>query len=366
MNLRIPGPTAVPPEVAQAGAADMINHRGPEFAGMIKRITDRVQEVFETKNDLLTLTTSGTGGMEAAVVNFISPGDKVLVVTIGEFGKRFVALCQTYGADVQELAFEFGEAADPNRIDAALAADPSIRAVLITHNETSTGVTNPCLPDVGKAVRGRDRLLIVDAISSLSSVPVRTDEWQLDVVVSGSQKGWMVAPGLAFVSVSERAWEVAASCKTPRFYFDLARAKKSLTSGETPWTPAVSIFYQMDKALDLMFAEGIQNIYDRHERLGRMTRDGVRSLGLELFASEGVESNTVTAIKVPEGVDGKAIISTALSDFDTVFAGGQGSLSGKIVRFGHLGWVNDDDIRAGLNALEGSLAKLGYKVGAGA
>lgn len=357
MNLRIPGPTPVPAEVAQAGAADMINHRGPEFAAMLNRITDRVKQVFQTQKDVLTLSTSGTGGMEAAVVNFISPGDKVLVVTIGEFGKRFLTLTKVYGANPHELAFESGTAADPNRVDEALANDPDIRAVLITHNETSTGVTNYGLSEVGRVVRGRDRLLIVDAISSLSSIPVETDRWNLDVVVSGSQKGWMVAPGLAFVSVNERGWEAAERSTTPRFYFDLGRARKSMANGETPWTPAVSIFFQMDKALDLMFAEGLDNIYARHARLGRMTRDGVRALGLELFASEGVESNTVTAIRVPEGVKASDWLRIAREEFKTVFAGGQGELSGKIVRFGHLGYVNDQDIADGLKALEGSLVR---------
>jgi aspartate aminotransferase-like enzyme len=358
VNLRIPGPTPVPTEVAQAGAADMINHRGPEFASMLRRITERVQQVFQTQQDLLTLTTSGTGGMEAAVVNFISPGDKVLVVTIGEFGQRFVTLANTYGAEVQQLAFENGTAADPSRIDEALAKDADIRTVLVTHNETSTGVTNVALNEIGKVVRSRDRLLIVDAISSLSSIPVEVDNWNLDVVISGSQKGWMVAPGLAFVSVNDRGWEAAARCKTPRFYFDLARAKKSLASGETPWTPAVSIFFQMDKALDMMFAEGIDNIYARHARHGRMTRDGARAIGLELFAAEGVESNTVTAIRVPEGVKAGDWLRVAREEFSTVFAGGQGDLSGKIVRFGHLGYCTDEHIAAGLQALEGSLARV--------
>lgn len=358
MNLRIPGPTPVPAEVAQAGAAEMINHRGPEFAAMLRRITERVQQVFATKNDLLTLTTSGTGAMESAIVNFISPGDKVLVVTIGEFGQRFLTLANIYGAQTQQLAFESGTAADPSQIDDALAKDPDIRAVLVTHNETSTGVTNIGLPEIGKVVRGRDRLLIVDAISSLSSIPVETDNWNLDVVLSGSQKGWMVAPGLAFASVNERAWEAAARCTTPRFYFDLGRAKKSLASGETPWTPAVSIFFQMDKALDLMFEEGIENIYARHARHGRMVRDGARAIGLELFASEGVESNTVTAIRVPEGVKAGDWLRVAREEFGTVFAGGQGELSGKIVRFGHLGYCTDEHVASGLQALEGSLARV--------
>ncbi len=365
MKLRIPGPTPVPQEVADAGAAEMINHRGPEFAALIERITQRVKRVYGTENDLLTLTTSGSGGMEAAVVNHISPGDRVLVVTTGVFGKRFLQLVETYGGVAQELAFEYGTAADPQRIDEALASDGDIRAVLITHNETSTGATNVGLPEVGRIVRDRDRLLIVDAISSLSSIPVEVDAWNLDVVVTGSQKGWMVAPGLAFVSVNERAWEVQRHCSQPRFYFDLQRAKDSLAAGQTPWTPALPLFFQMDRALDLMFEEGLDNIYARHERLARMTRDGVRALGLELFAAEGVESNTVTAVRVPEGIDGGALLATARTEFDTVFAGGQAELSGKIIRFGHLGFVTEDDVAAGLRALEGTLAKLGHRVSAG-
>ena len=360
MNLRIPGPTPVPREVAEAGAREMINHRGPEFAKLIGRTTEGVRRVFGTTSDILTLSASGTGGMEAAVVNHVSPGDRVLVVTIGVFGKRFVDIVGAYGGVPQVIECDYGTAADPNQIDQALAADPAIRAVLITHNETSTGTTNVVLPQIAEAVRRHDRLLIVDAISSLSSIPVDVDGWGLDVVVSGSQKGWMVGPGLAFVSVSERAWAQQERCTTPRFYFDLLRAKKSLESGQTPWTPAIPLLFQLDAALELMFAEGMDAIYERHRRLARMTRDGVRALGLELLASEGVESDTVTAIRVPDGVDASALLRVAREQYDTVFAGGQGPLSGKIVRFGHLGYVTEEDVRAGLDALEGALRTVGF------
>lgn len=360
MNLRIPGPTPVPREVAEAGAADMINHRGPEFAEIIGRVTEGVKKVYQTSNDVLILTTSGSGGMEAAVVNHVSPGDKVLVVTIGVFGKRFLEIVQTYGGNPTELAFEFGTAADPARIDTALAADPELKAVLVTHNETSTGVTNP-LKEIAEVVRKHDRLLIVDAISSLSSIPVETDAWGLDVVVSGSQKGWMVAPGLAFVSVSPRAWEVQARCTTPRFYFDLQRAKSSAEKGQTPWTPAVSLYFQLDRALEMLFAEGLDNVYARHHRLAEKTRNGLQELGLELFAAQGHRSNTVTAVKVPEGVDGSIIGRTARTEFGTVLAGGQGSLSGKIFRFGHLGLVSDEDVEQGLLAVAQTMERLGFK-----
>lgn len=362
MNLRIPGPTPVPAAVAQAGAADMINHRGPEFAELIRRTTAGAQQVFQTTNAVLTLTASGSGGMEAAVVNHVAPGERVLVVTIGVFGQRFLDIVSSYGAEPVELAFEFGSAADPAQIDDALKSNPDIRTVLITHNETSTGTTNVYLPQVSEIVHRHDALMIVDAISSLSSVPVPTDEWDLDVVISGSQKGWMTAPGLTFVSVSDRAWARQESNPMPRFYFDLRRAQASLEKGETPWTPAVSLFFQLDKALELMLAEGLDAIYARHRRLARMTRDGIRALGLELLASEGLESDTVTAVKIPDGVDGSRFTKVAREEFDTVFAGGQGPLRGKIFRFGHLGWVHEDDIRAGLDAVEKTLASLGYAV----
>ncbi len=359
MNLRIPGPTPVPREVAEAGAAEMINHRGPEFAEILGRVTEGLKRVYQTSNDVLVLTTSGSGGMEAAVVNHVSPGDKVLVVTIGVFGKRFLEIVNVYGGQPTELAFDFGTAADPAKIDEALAADPELKAVLVTHNETSTGVTNP-LKEIAEVVRKHDRLLIVDAISSLSSIPVAVDEWGLDVVVSGSQKGWMVAPGLAFISVSPRAWEAQERCTTPRFYFDLKRARTSAERGQTPWTPAVSLYFQMDRALEMLFAEGIDNVYERHHRLAEKTRNGLQGMGLELFAAEGHRSDTVTAIKVPEGVDGSLIAKTARTEFQTVFAGGQGALSGKIFRFGHLGLVSEQDVDNGLDAAARTLERLGF------
>ncbi len=362
MNLRIPGPTTVPAEIAQAGAADMINHRGPEFAAMIERTTAGVKKVYMTENDVMTLTSSGTGAMEAAVVNLMAPGDEVLVISIGEFGDRLINLVRIYGGKGTELKFDQGLAADMNQIEAALKANPGIKLVLVTHNETSTGVMQPIIPDLAKLVHSVDGLLVVDAISSLSSVPVKVDEWDLDVVLSGSQKGWMTAPGLAFVSMNERAWARADANKSQaRFYFDLRRHQASALTGQTPWTPAVSVWFQLDKALDMMFAEGMDNVYERHHRLASMTRNGVKAMGLSLLATEGIESDTVTAIKLPEGVDGQKLLKVAQDQFNTVFAGGQGSLRGKIIRFGHLGWVHEEDITAGLDALRGSLAEVGYK-----
>jgi len=362
LNLRIPGPTPVPTEVAQAGTAEMINHRGPEFAAMINRTTAGVKKVFQTENDLLTITASGTGGMEAAVSCHVNPGEKVLVATVGVFGKRFVDITYAYGGEPIELAFEFGTSADPNRIDQALQENPDIRTLMVTHNETSTGVTSKQLPQIAEVARKHDCLIIVDAISSLSSIPVPVDEWGLDVVVSGSQKGWMTGPGLVFVSCSARSWEKQSHTTTPRFYLDLKKHKDYLESGQTPATPAVNIFFQLDKSLELMFAEGMDAIYERHRTLAQMTRDGVRSLGLELFAEEGSESDTVTAVRVPDGIDGLELLKVAREEFDTVFAGGQGSMKGQIFRFGHLGYVTKEHVRAGLEGLEGTLQRVGHAV----
>jgi aspartate aminotransferase-like enzyme len=359
MNLRIPGPTPCAQEALAAMSRQMINHRGPEFGDIMTRVTSRVKEVFETKNDLLILTTSGTGGMEAAVVNFLSPGDEVLCVSIGAFGDRFSQIAKAYGARATVLSFEWGKAADPDEVDKALAAGPGYKALLVTHNETSTGVTNP-LEALARVARKHGVLTMVDAVSSLSAIPCPVDKWELDVVVTGSQKGWMVPPGLAMISVGERGWKANSEAKMPRYYFDIGKAKKSLESGQTPWTPAVSVFFALDVALDMMLKEGLEEIFARHARIGAFTRQQVRALGLELFADERFASNTVTAVKVPEGVDGKALNKMMREDYDTVLAGGQAALTGKIFRIGHLGLVSEADIQSCVDALRQALPRVGF------
>ncbi len=358
-NLRIPGPTPCADEALKAMSRQMINHRGPEFGGIIQRLTVGVKKVFETENDVYILTTSGTGAMETAVVNFLSPGDRVLVVSIGAFGDRFADIAQTYGANVTKLPFEWGTAADPVALDKALAAAPGYKAVLFTHNETSTGVTNP-LKELAAVARRHGALVIVDAVSSLSAVPCPVDAWDLDVVVTGSQKGWMVPPALAMISVSERAWKAYDVAKMPRYYFDVGKAKKYLETDQTPWTPAISVFFALDVSLKMMLAEGLPGIFARHERIGKLTRDGVKALGLELLADEKFASNTVTAVKVPEGIDGKALVKLMREEYDTVLAGGQAALAGKIFRIGHLGLVSDGDITACLDALKLALPRVGF------
>jgi aspartate aminotransferase-like enzyme len=299
------------------------------------------------------------------VVNTLSPGDRVLAVSIGSFGDRFAAIAETYGAEVTPLSYEWGEAADPEDIRTALAADAGIKAVLVTHNETSTGVTNP-LEEIASVVREAQRLLIVDAVSSLGAIPLDMDGWGLDVVVTGSQKGWMVPPGLAFVALSGRAWKANESAKMPRFYFDLAKARDMAGKGQTPWTPTMSIFYGLDLALDIMAKEGAESIFARHASIARHVREGVKALGLELLASdERYASDTVTAVKCPPGVEVSALRSALEDEHNVVVAGGQGKLSGKIFRIGHLGLVSEEDIRDALEALKQVLPRVGYSTPVG-
>ncbi len=362
MNLRIPGPTPCPEEVLAAGAQQMMNHRGPEFAQILRRVTDGLNWVFGSSTDVLSFTTSGTGGLEAAIVNTLSPGDRVLSVSIGSFGDRFKSIAKAYGADVVSYATEWGEAADPAVIARMLDDDPSIKAVLVTHNETSTGVTNP-LEAIAREVRARDRLILVDAVSSMSSIPCPVERWGLDVVVSGSQKGWMVPPGLAFVYMSERAWAANAEARMPRFYFDAAKTRDSLAKLQNPWTPAMSVYYALDKAFELMRAEGLEGIFARHEAVANYTRERVKAMGLKLVpVDERYASNTVTAVWWPEGVDGKAISRRAREEFGVVLGGGQGKLEGKIFRVGHLGWVHQADVAEALDVVEKLLAEARARV----
>ena len=361
-NLRVPGPTPVPDDIVEAMSNPMINHRGPEFQELISRITEQLKQVFSTRNDLYILTASGTGALEASIVNTLSPGDKVLAATAGAFGSRFTEIAKTYGAQVQHLEFEWGTPVDPDSVRQALNNDPQITTVLVTHNETSTGVTHP-LEAIAGVVKGEfDKLLLVDAVSSLACIPLPVDAWKCDVVATASQKGFMVPPGLAFVSVSEAGHKAQETAAMPRFYFDLGAAQQYLERGQTPWTPAVSVFYGVSLGLDKLLEEGMEDVYQRHETIGRYTREGVKDLGLDLFAQdEAYASNTVTAIKMPDGIDGAKLVSLVRTEENVVLAGGQGKLSGKIFRIGHLGHVSQDDIQEVLEALKIGLGKVGFR-----
>ncbi|MFC1980793.1 pyridoxal-phosphate-dependent aminotransferase family protein [Chloroflexota bacterium] len=355
-QLRIPGPTACPAEVLQAMGRQMINHRGPEFQQTLNDVTDKLKQVFQTTNDVLLLTSSGTGGMEAAVVNTLSPGDKVLSVSIGVFGDRFASIARQFGAEVISANTKWGKAADIDAIRRALQAEPKIKAVLVTHNETSTGVTND-LASISSVVKEFGKLLLVDAISSLGSINLPVDTWHCDVAISGSQKGWMVPPGLAMVSVSPEAWQAHSEAKVPRFYWDFTKAKSYLEKLQNPWTPAVSVVFALSMALEMMLKEGLPNIFARHAHIGKVTRDGVKSLGLPLFAEESHASNTVTAVAAPDGLDVKKLRQVMQAEHQIVLAGGQQRLDGKIFRIGHLGWVTEDEIIAVISALKVALPK---------
>jgi aspartate aminotransferase-like enzyme len=328
----------------------MINHRGPEFAEIIAEVTEQLKHFYQTENDLLILTGSGTGAMEAAVVNMHSPGEKVLAVSIGNFGDRFTEIARKFGLDVLKLEFPAGQAVDVDELARQLDANPGITSVLVTHNETSTGVTNP-LEAVARVVKERGKLLVVDGISSVGSVDVKTDAWSCDVVLSGSQKGWMAPPGLAFASISPLAWERHAAATLPRMYWDFTAAKRYLSHGETPWTPAISVFYALQVSLRMLREEGREQVFARHARVAAHCREGLQALGLRLFADPRYASNTVTAFYTPEGVDSREIAQELETEYDTVVAIGQGATTTTTMRIGHLGLVDESDIDAVVSAL---------------
>ena len=356
MQLRVPGPTPCPPQALQALGRQMINHRGGEFAKILNSTTEKLKQAFQTKGDAFILTSSGTGGMEAAIVNTLSPGDKVLSISNGAFSERFADIAEGYGAEVIRLGFEWGKAINLDAVEKTLKADGDIKAVLVTHNETSTGMTNR-LGDISSIVKKFDKLLLVDAISSLGCIDLPTDDWQCDVVVTGSQKGWMVPPGLAMVSVSEKAWQANAQAKMPRYYWDFGKARNFLQKGQTPWTPAIPLFYALDATLDLMLNEGLNNVFARHARVAQIAREGVKSLGLSLFSEEKYASNTVTAVNASDNIDVSKLIQVLREEHDVVIAGGQRKLAGEIFRIGHLGAVDEDDIKSVLEALDKALPR---------
>lgn len=365
--LLIPGPTPVPTNVLAAQSRQMINHRGPAFSNMFKEIVDGVKWAYQTKNDLVVLTSSGSGGMEAGIVNFLSPGDRIVVLNIGAFGSRFVKIAKIYGADVIEIKTERGKAADIIKLQETLASDKNkeIKAVLFQHNETSTGVLND-VKRISEIVAEHGALKIVDAVSGLLTAPLKTDEWELDVVISGSQKAFMVPPGLAFVAISKKAWRAHENAKMPRFYFDLTNAMKFAEKGETPFTPALSVVYAMQESVRMLKAEGLENIFSRHEKMSKIVRQGIKAIGLKLLADDIVASKAVTAVFPPEGIDADALRKDIRQRFGIVLAGGQEELKGKIFRIGHLGYVDQMELVAALAAIESVLSGLGVQIKKGA
>jgi len=361
--LLIPGPTPVPPEVLSALSHPMINHRSSDFKAVLSEVTEGLKWAYQTKNDVLILTASGTGAMEAAIVNTLSPGDKILIANVGAFGSRFVKIAKAYGLNVDDMKVERGKAADPKEIDAKLKADKNkeIKAVLFQMNETSTGVIND-VKSIAAVVRSHGALTIVDAVSGLLTADLKTDEWGLDVVAAGSQKAFMVPPGLSFVSMSEKAWKAYELSKMPRFYFDLGAAKKFAATGETPWTPCLTIAFGMQISIRMLKAEGIENIFARHDKLSKAVRAGVKALGFGLLTDDSCASKAVTPVIPPAGIDAEALRKAVREQFGVVLAGGQEDLKGKIFRIGHLGYIDKMDMVTAFSALEMVGSQMGAKI----
>lgn len=364
-NLRIPGPTTLPPTVREAGGRQMINHRGPEFKALLGRLQVGMKPYFGTTGDIAILSCAGTGGLEAAIVNTLSPGDRVLAVSIGAFGDRFAKIAEAYGANVDRVSAEWGWAAAPDEVRERLGKG-DVRAVLLTHNETSTGVMNP-IPELAAAIRATapDALIFVDAVSSLGAVPFEMDAWGIDLVATASQKAWMAAPGLAMLAASPRAWAAMETSKMPRFYLDLRRHRDAMADGETPWTPAIAVAYQVDEGLRLMDEEGRAGVFARHVACAAACQAGLQALGFELFAEATHRSRTVTAAHIPDGLDWRGF-NGDLKGNGLVVAGGQGKLAGKVFRVGHLGSVTVDDIVDAMETLEKVSLAWGRPVTAGA
>jgi aspartate aminotransferase-like enzyme len=353
-----PGPTPIPPEVAAAAAAPMQHHRSPEFRALLLETLDRLKRVFATENDIVLFTGSGTAAMESSVANLLSPGDRVVVASAGNFGQRWVKLVRAYGIEPVLVEQPWGERLDPARIGAA-AGEAETAAVFVTHSETSTGVVHD-VEAITAAVAPTGALVVVDAVSSLGGVELATDAWGVDVVVSGSQKALMSPPGLAFASVSQRAWARAEHATLPRYYLDWRLAADSQVKGDTAFTPAVSIVVALRTALDLILARGPAKVWEHNRRLARATRAGVNGLGLELFSPDDDSSAMVTALLMPEGIDGQECYTVLRDRHGIVLAGGHGPLRGKIMRIGHMGYMNEFDIVTALAGLEMALGALGH------
>jgi aspartate aminotransferase-like enzyme len=366
--LLAPGPTPVPPEVLAAIARPLIHHRTPAFARVLGEVQEGLRELFGTAQDVLVLAASGTGAMEGAVTNLLSPGDEVVVVNGGKFGERWSRICRAYGVTVHEVLVEWGRAVEPAAVAAMLEAHPGARAVFVQASETSTCVLHP-VPALAELTRRRETLLVVDGITAVGVLPLPMDQLGIDVLITGSQKALMLPPGLAFVALSPRAWAAAERARLPRFYFDFARERAGVAERSTAWTPAISLIQGLRVALHMMRSEGWANVYARHARLARATRAGAEALGLALLAP-AAPSPAATAVCVPAGIDGGALVRYLRDRMQVTFAGGQDRLKGRIVRIAHLGWVGAFDVLVALGALEmalrhfGAAVELGRGVGA--
>ncbi|MBI3009701.1 MAG: alanine--glyoxylate aminotransferase family protein [Candidatus Omnitrophica bacterium] len=357
--LLTPGPTPLPPEVREALGRPIIHHRTSQYRAVFKRVLQGMQTVMQTSSSVVCLTSSGTGAMEAAVVNLLSPGDEAIVILGGKFAERWQKLCSVYGITVRAIPVAYGAAVDPKQLAVALKDYPNAKVVFTTLCETSTGIVND-LRSIAALTRKSQAVLVVDAISGLLADDCPTDQWGIDVLVAGSQKGLMLPPGLAFLSLNARAWELVERSKTPRFYTDLRLYRKSLADDDTPFTSAVSTVIALDEALKRILSMGVTQTIEHCGQLAAATRAGMKALGLELFSQR--PSNGVTAVQVPAGVDGKQLTKIMYERSRVMVAGGQGEMAGKIFRFAHMGYISSEDIFAGMKALEAALASLGHPI----
>jgi aspartate aminotransferase-like enzyme len=359
--LLAPGPTPVPPEVLLSMAMPIIHHRSPDFLPVLDSAKKGLQWLYQTKNDVLILASTGTGGMVGAVNNFFNPGDKVLVINGGKFGERWTKIAQAYGLKVEEIVVEWGYSIKPDAVEAALKKDPEIKGVFVQATETSTGVYHD-IEGLGKVVKNYpDTLFIVDAISALVAQDIKTDEWAIDIMIGGSQKGLMLPPGLAFVSISDKAWKKNETSKMPRFYFNFKKERENLAKNQTNFTSAVTLIIGLNEAIKILQKEGLENVFKRHAKLANATREAVKAMGLGIYSKES-PSNSVTAIEMPEGIDGQLVYKTLREKYSITGAGGQDRAKGKIFRLAHLGYADTFDIITGIAALEMVLKQLGYPI----
>jgi aspartate aminotransferase-like enzyme len=356
-DFRLPGPTPLPPQVMAAMQREMIPHRGPVFFDLYRSILKRAKAVHLTDSEVLLWPASGSAGWEIGIVNLLSPGDPVLSVITGAFGARFAQVGEQLGLDVRRVEVPWGQAATPDLVRDALIRHPDVKAVFLTHNETSTGVTNP-LPELAAVVRDHGALVLVDAVSSAAGLPLRVDDWGLDFVLSGSQKAWMCPPGLVITAIGPRAWDAIGSSTYPRFFWDLEAARTAAAKDMTPTTPPLTLLYAFDAALDMILDEGLDQVWTRHRELGEMTRAGIKRLGLRLLADEAYASNTVTAFYPPEGTSAPEVIDRLNDDHGITVTGGQGKLASEIIRVGQMGWVNHADMQRFLDALAATVEAI--------
>jgi aspartate aminotransferase-like enzyme len=359
--LLAPGPTPVPPEALLAMAMPIIHHRAPDFLPVLESAKKGLQWLYQTKNDVLIICSTGTGGMVGSVNNFFNQGDKALVINAGNFGERWTKICNAYNLSVEEIRIDWGYTVKPDDIENALRKDPSIKGVFVQASETSTGVYHD-IQAIAEIVRKYDNtILVVDAISALVAHDLRMDDWGIDVLIGGSQKGLMLPPGLAFVGVSEKAWKFAETCKSPKFYFNFMTERKKLKDNQTNFTSPVSLIIGLNECLRLLQTEGLENAFRRHEKLAQATRAAVKAIGLEMFTKES-PSNSVTAICAPKGIDGQEIYKNLRVKYGITAAGGQGQAKGKIFRIAHLGYAGTFDTITAIAGVEMALKGMGYPV----